>query len=188
MSGSFGLVIIWLNGPFAAGKTTLAEELHRRLPHSLVYNPEDVGLTLWKWVPRNDDFQDLASWRELVVATALALRRHHARTLIVPMSLTHAAYRDEIFGALADAGEEVHHVYLAADVDTLRDRLSARATPGSGPGANQRALEWAMRRVEAAIAAEAGQPTGTHVLRSDELTPAELADEVLEAARLTETG
>ena len=42
---------------------------------------------LWKWLPRNDDFQDLPSWRELVVATAVSLRRHHATTLIVPMSL-----------------------------------------------------------------------------------------------------
>jgi adenylylsulfate kinase-like enzyme len=25
-------VIIWINGGFGAGKTTLAEELHRRLP------------------------------------------------------------------------------------------------------------------------------------------------------------
>jgi adenylylsulfate kinase-like enzyme len=28
-------VIIWLNGGFGAGKTTLAEELHRRLPDRL---------------------------------------------------------------------------------------------------------------------------------------------------------
>ena len=66
-------VIIWLNGAFRAGKTTLAEELHRRLPDAVVYNPEDVGLMLWKWMPPNDDFQDLPSWRELVVATALTL-------------------------------------------------------------------------------------------------------------------
>ena len=100
------LVIIWLNGAFRAGKTTLAEELHRRLPDAVVYNPEDVGVMLWKWMPPNDDFQDLPSWRELVVATALSLRRHHADTLIVPMSLVRNAYRTEILGGLADAGEE----------------------------------------------------------------------------------
>ena len=83
-----------------AGKTTLAEQLHRRLPAAVVYNPEDVGLMLWKWMPPNDDFQDLPSWRELVVATALSLRRHHTSTLIVPMSLISDAYRDEILGAL----------------------------------------------------------------------------------------
>ena len=66
-------VIIWVNGGFGAGKTTLAEELHRRLPDAVVYNPEDVSLMLWKWMRPNGDFQHLPSWRELVVATALPL-------------------------------------------------------------------------------------------------------------------
>jgi hypothetical protein len=32
--------------------------LHRRIPDALVYNPEDVGLMLWKWMQPGDDFQD----------------------------------------------------------------------------------------------------------------------------------
>ena len=72
-------VIIWINGGFGAGKTTLAEELHRRLPDAVVYDPEDVGLMLWKWMRPDGDFQHLPSWRELVVATALSLRRHRNR-------------------------------------------------------------------------------------------------------------
>jgi deoxyadenosine/deoxycytidine kinase len=40
-------VIIWINGGFGAGKTTLAEELHRRRPDAVVYDPEEVGLMLW---------------------------------------------------------------------------------------------------------------------------------------------
>ena len=46
-------MIIWINGGFGAGKTTLAAELHRRLPDAVVYDPEDVGLMLWKWLPPN---------------------------------------------------------------------------------------------------------------------------------------
>ena len=41
-------VIIWVNGGFGAGKTTLAGKLHRRLPDAVVYDSEDVGLMLWK--------------------------------------------------------------------------------------------------------------------------------------------
>jgi predicted kinase len=175
-------VIIWLNGGFGAGKTTLAEELHRRVPDAVVYDPEDVGLMLWKWMRPNDDFQDLASWRELVVATALSLRRHHADTLIVPMSLIRDAYRAEILGGLADAGEEVLHVFLEADAGVLRERLDARRPVPANPGAKQSAREWALSRVDAAIVAAARQPAGTLMLRSDKLTPAELADEVLAAA------
>lgn len=172
-------MIIWLNGGFAAGKTTLAEELHRRLPDALVYDPEDVGLMLWKWMRPNDDFQDLPSWRELVVATARSLRKHHADTLIVPMSLVHDAYRAEILGGLADAGEDIVHVFLEADVDVLKERLTARAPIANNGKAGQPALEWALSRVDPAAAAR--QPHGTVILRSDQLSPAELADKVLAA-------
>jgi hypothetical protein len=99
-------VIIWLNGGFGAGKTTLAQELGKRLPDAVVYNPEDVGLMLWKWLPPEGDFQHLPSWRELVVATAVSLRRHHADTLIVPLmlrsdQLSPAALADEVLTAAA---------------------------------------------------------------------------------------
>jgi predicted kinase len=175
-------VIIWLNGGFGAGKTTLAAELHRRLPDAVVYDPEDVGLLLWKWIGPNSDFQDLRSWRELVVATALSLCRHHADTLIVPMSLVRDAYRAEILGGLTDAGEEVVHVFLAADVGVLTERLTNRAPITDNPEVGQSGLEWALSRMDPAAAAR--QPDGTLVLRSDQLTPAELADEVLAAVGL----
>jgi predicted kinase len=179
-------VIIWLNGGFGAGKTTLAEELRGRLPDAVVYDPEDVGLMLWKWMPPNGDFQHLPSWRELVVTTALSLRRHHAETLIVPMSLTRDAYRAEILGGLASAGEEVLHVFLEADAGVLRERLNARArvTHPDNPQWDQAAREFGMTGVDEMVAAAARQPRGTLLLRSDTLTPAELADEVLATADL----
>jgi AAA domain len=176
-------VIIWINGGFGAGKTTLAQELHRRLPDAVVYDPEDVGLMLWKWIRPNGDFQHLPSWRELVVATALSLRRHHAETLIVPMSLIRDAYRAEILGSLADAGEEVLHVFLEVDADLLRERLNARVTH-LGREWDQAAREIGMTGVDEMAAAATCQPGGTLMLRSDRLTPAELADEVLTRAEL----
>jgi len=176
-------VIIWINGGFGAGKTTLAEELHRRLPDAVVYDPEDVGLMLWKWMRPNGDFQHLPSWRELVVATALSLRRHQAETLIVPMSLIRDAYRAEILGGLADADEEVLHVFLEADAGVLRERLNARVTDRDREW-DQAARDFGMTTVDEMMAAAARQPDGTLMLRSDRLTPAELADEVLARADL----
>ena len=174
-------MIIWLNGGFGAGKTTLAEELHRRIPDAVVYDPEDVGLMLWKWLVPNDDFQDLPSWRELVVATALSLRRHHADTLIVPMSLIRDAYRAEILGGLEDAGEEILHVFLEADSSVLQERLSTRVRITNDEGWDEPTLDWAVTRIDAAVLAATQQPRGTLMLRSDRLSPAELADEVLAA-------
>jgi hypothetical protein len=176
-------VIIWLNGAFGAGKTTLAEELRRRLPDAVLYNPEDVGLMLWKWLPPGGDFQHLPSWRELVIATAVSLRRHHAGTVIAPMSLIRDAYRDEILGGLAGAGEQVLHVFLELDAGALRMRLNARVTHPGGTW-DQGARKLGMTGVDEMVAAAARQPSGTLMLRSDKLTPAELADAVMAAAGL----
>ena len=119
---------------------------------------------LWKQLRPNGDFQHLPSWRELVVATALSLRRHHADTLIVPMSLIRDGYRAEDLGGLADAGEEFLHVFLEADACVLRERLNARvAHPGRQW--DQAASEFGMTGVDEMAAAAARQPAGTLMLR-----------------------
>src|ERR1700728_4128124 len=97
---------------------------------------------LWKWLPPGGDFQHLPSWRELVVATAVSLRRHNVDTLIVPMSLIRDAYRSEVLGGLADAGEEVLHVFLEADVNVLRGRFRAREGIPDIWDASEQALDW----------------------------------------------
>ena len=149
-----------------------------------MFNPEAVGDILRRWMgPLGGDFQHLPSWRELVVATALSLRRHHADTLIVPMTLIRDAYQAEILGGLADAGEDVLHVFLEADARALRERLNARVT-NPGRDWDQVAHESGMTGVDEMVAVAARQPTGTLMLRSDKLTPAELADEVLATVRL----
>jgi hypothetical protein len=99
------------------------------------------------------------------------------------MSLIRDAYRDEILGGLADAGEHVVHVFLEVDAGVLRERLNARVTQ-PGRTWDQAAHEIGMTGVDEIVAAAARQPGGTLMLRSDKLTPAELADEVMAAAGL----
>ena len=178
------LVIIWLNGAFGAGKTTLAEELRRRIPEAVVYNPEDVGLMLWEWMPPNEDFQDLPSWRELVVATALSLRRHHADTLSSRCRLSATPTGPRSSAAWPTRARRSCTCSLRRTPACSGSGSSpARPSPGN-QSANQSGLEWAMIRVNATIAAAARQPEGTLMLRSDRLTTAELADEVMAAAGL----
>ena len=99
------------------------------------------------------------------------------------MSLIRDAYRDQILGGLADAGEQVLHVFLEVDAGVLRERLNARVTH-PGRDWDQVAREFGMTGVDEMLAAAACQPGGTLLLRSDKLTPAELADEVLARASL----
>jgi hypothetical protein len=101
------------------------------------------------------------------------------------MSLIRDAYRAEILGGLADAGEEVLHVFLEADAGALRLRLNARVTEPDAEW-DLGAHRFGMTGVEEMVAAAARQPAGTLMLRSDKLSPAELADEVLTAAGLSQ--
>jgi hypothetical protein len=177
-------VIVWINGAFGAGKTTLAEELSRRLPDAVLFDPEYVGYILQRWVPvPTGDFQDLPSWRELVIATALSLRKHHAGTLIAPMTLINDGYLAEILGALRAQGEDILHVFLDLDPAVLRQRITERVLVPDDPGRDQQAREFGLRNADRGIAAAVRVPPGTLLLRSDKLTPAELADEVLTRLR-----
>jgi hypothetical protein len=78
----------------------------------------------------------------------------------------------------------VLHVFLQTNATALQQRVNARVDRAENRAANQSAREWALSRVEAAVMAAARQLSGTLMLRSDRLTPAELADEVLSAAGL----
>jgi hypothetical protein len=44
-------VLIWINGPFGGGKTQTAHELLRRLPGSVVCDPEYIGFGLHRTMP-----------------------------------------------------------------------------------------------------------------------------------------
>ena len=173
-------MIIWINGSFGAGKTTLAGELKRRMPEAVLFDPEYVGYILREWVPvPTGDFQDLPSWRELVIEAAVTLRRHHAETLIVPMTLINDAYARQILDGIEARGEEVIHVFLDLDSDVLRQRINDRILHPDNPQADQQAREFCLLNLDRGIAAAGRQPAATLMLRSDKLSPAELADEIM---------
>lgn len=68
-------MIIWINGAFGAGKTQTAYELHRRLPDSYVYDPENIGYFIRKNLPPalcEGDFQDYPMWRERTIEAGSA--------------------------------------------------------------------------------------------------------------------
>jgi gluconate kinase len=175
-------VIIWLNGAFGSGKTTLTEELHRRLPDAIIFDPEDVGYVLTQAVPApTGDYQDLPSWRHLVTEHALTLRRFHAATLIVPMTLVNRQYFDEIIGTLRAAGEQVHHVFLDLPADILEARIRAHVICPGDPERDEISRQWRLNNIARCVAAAKEQPEDTLLLRSDLMDPSQLADTVLTA-------
>jgi 2-phosphoglycerate kinase len=96
-------MIIFINGAFGAGKTTTAEMLVSRIPHSLLFDAEEVGYFLRNVVGpivAFDDFQDLPLWRTLTITATKMLRESYDRTLIMPMTIWYEPYFDEIMAGL----------------------------------------------------------------------------------------
>jgi hypothetical protein len=172
-------VIIWVNGAFGSGKTTLVEELHRRRPAALVYDPEQIGYLLQEIVEvPTGNFQDLPLWRRQVVSMALGLLAEYGRPLLVPMTLVEPRYVAEIFGALEEARIAVHHFFLKVPSDVLARRIDARTVHPGDPERDQAVRRWCKAQIAPCVAAVDTLPAET-VFLDGERSRQELADEVL---------
>ncbi|MFJ3284811.1 AAA family ATPase [Streptomyces sp. NPDC086669] len=148
-------MLLWINGPFGGGKTQTAHEIRRRLPGSVVCDPEHAGFGLRRMLPPElrGDFQDLAAWRQGVVEVLdLALTRHDG-VVIAPMTVTHPGYFAATVGRLGELGHDVRHFTLLAERETVLRRLRERgfghlAQYVAGKGAAPRRESWAVSRLD----------------------------------------
>ncbi|MBB1244363.1 AAA family ATPase [Streptomyces durbertensis] len=172
-------MIVWVNGAFGSGKTTLVDELRPRWPDALVYDPEMVGFVLRRIVDvPTGDFQDLRLWRRQVAALAVGLVEEYRRPVLVPMTLVDPAYVDEVFGALRTADVKVHHFFLTVPRAALEKRIDGRTFFPDDPEREAQVRRWAKDRIERCTAAADTLPADT-VFLDGELTPSELADHVI---------
>ncbi|MBV7672212.1 ATP-binding protein [Streptomyces halstedii] len=172
-------MIIWVNGAFGSGKTTLVDELHRRRPDALVYDPEHTGFVLRNIVREHTgDFQDLPLWRSQVVGMALDLVRAYGRPVLAPMTVVDPGYAEEIFGALESAGTTVHHFFLDVPAHTLEARLDARTVVPGDAERDERVRRWGKAQIPRCVAAASALRPGT-VRLDGERTTGSLADEVM---------
>lgn len=165
-------MVVFLNGSFGIGKTTVAHLLAARLPRSLVFNPEPLGIVLMRFASLGsaplDDFQDLVAWRWLAARTIRAARGAR-RVVIVPMAFTNLAYLGEIVSYLRERGVPTLHFCLTAPHSVVLERLHARQR--RGPTA------WQLRRSAECCAAHGSPEFAQHVPAADR-TPREIADDI----------
>ena len=164
-------MIVFINGPFGVGKTTVAELLVRRIPDALLFDAEIVGQFLRRVIPRSEhtgDFQDFPMWRTLTVATATQLREHYGRPLIMPMTIWQRAYFDEVLGGLRAQNPEVHHFCLTATLPTLEARIRA----------SDEAIPWRLAHAERCLQEQQSPAFATHIA-TDGMTPSELSEAIL---------
>ncbi|MGV9454111.1 NUDIX hydrolase [Streptomyces sp. NPDC003635] len=179
-------MIVWINGPFGAGKTTTARELIELIPNSTLFDPEVIGGALPHLLPPKHlaevgDFQDLPIWRRLVIDTAAALLAELGGTLVVPMTLLRQEYRDEIFGGLAARRIAVRHILLAPAETILRERIARREVPDV-PDGELRTRQWSYDHIEPYRSALASWLSAdAYPVDNGPLTPYQTAARVAEA-------
>lgn len=173
-------MIVWVNGAFGSGKSTLVDELHRRRPEAVPFDPELIGQVLTESVQSpTGDFQDLRLWRHHVTNWAVSLVEEYRRPVLVPMTLIDPAYVDEIFGGFEKAGVTLHHFFLKVSPDTLAKRIDNRSFHPDAPEQDARVRTWCKSRIEQCTAAAATLP-GSTVFLDGESTVQALADEVMD--------
>ncbi|WP_194819566.1 AAA family ATPase [Nocardia sp. XZ_19_385] len=175
-------MLVWINGPFGGGKTQTAYELHRRLPGSVVCDPEMVGFGLHRTMPRElrGDFQDLPAWRQGVFEVLDLVLNKHDGVVIAPMTVVNPAYFDETVGRLRETGHDVRHFALLADRETVRQRLRARG------GFGLRFDSFAVDRIDRCLDALQRPEFAEHI-QTDHISVSEVADRIATAAGLTLT-
>lgn len=173
-------MIVWIDGPFGAGKTTLAMRLRERLPQLLVFDPEEIGFVVKTIVPMppNGNDQDLPLWRRLTIRTIAELRDHYPQDIAVPMTLLKPWHRDEILNAVRSMDPCFLHLYLDIDSDTLRDRIT-RQQLHPDESRNAQIRNWRLAQIEGCRAGRKCLPPGTLLLDSGKNASETLADRVI---------
>jgi hypothetical protein len=167
-------VIVWINGPFGVGKSTLAQILHESIPGSLILDPEIIGSYLQWQQPLGpgEDFQDRPLWRAMTACGVRLVHLTRGGTLIVPMTLVNQEYLSEIHSRIDPGGRNLLHVFLHADEDTIRDRIERDTVEVN-------ARDWRIAHLQRCLAARAALPPSTVLLDTGGRTPHDLASVIL---------
>jgi hypothetical protein len=184
-------MLLWINGPFGGGKTQTAHEIQRRLPGSVICDPEHAGFGLRRMLPPElrGNFQDLESWRRGVVEVLdLALTKHDG-VVIAPMTVTSPVYFAETVGRLRELGHDVRHFTLLAERETVLRRLRERGFGHllpyvAGKRGSLRRESWAVEQLDHCLEA-LREPEFAEHLWTDHSTVAKTADRIAVLAGLT---
>ncbi len=173
-------MIIWINGPFGAGKTTIAEMLKEKVDNSMIFDPEHVGFLIHRFVPesRSTDFQKFPMWRRLVVSYALEFQAEFKKNLLVPMTLVDPKYLTEIFDGLKKSDQKIHHFFLDLDKNILETRIQNQVMSKDAKQDSE-IRQWRLEQVDRCLSAKTLMPSETIFLNSGDNSPDDLMKKIL---------
>mgnify|MGYP002863801229 CR=1 FL=1 len=172
-------MIIWIDGAYGVGKSTLAEKLHELLPNSFIFDAENVGNAVRDNMPQSvyysETFEGYPLWFHVCNELLTELSGRFDGVILVPMTLM----RQESFARFAEPlrskGIEIVHVLLESSIEIIHDRILERGESEDC---------WCMRHIEDCLSA---QQHFEDVIRVQSVgqTADELAKEVVQALGLS---
>jgi hypothetical protein len=175
-----GKVLLWINGPCGVGKTATADELHRRLPGSVVCDPEHLGYGMLRMLPTSlrPRWQEIPAWRQSVRELLRMALAGHDGPVIAPGTLVNDGHFREIIGSLRDDGADVRHFALLAEPATVVRRLRARSL-----GREPRTQPWETEVLDGWLE-QLRRPQFSRHVDTDHKTVAQVADIIAGSAGL----
>jgi AAA domain len=174
-------MIVYINGAFGIGKTTVARLLVARIPEAILFDPELIGNMVSKTLgglDPKDDFQLYESWSELVGASLRSFRNAYPRsTMVVPMSLLDERIRDRMIAAMREADADFFPSTLVASPEELGRRILGREC-------SDKSRAWCLQHMAAAPQASGGDVT---VIDTTALAPGAIVDRILVAVAKRDT-
>lgn len=153
--------ILWLNGPFGVGKTTVARLL---APDRHLVDPERIGAVLRRlpwW--RRRDYQTIRLWRTLTVCQVRRAARR--RPVVVPMTIVDRHVLAELRRGLP----AMRMVVLDAPPRVIASRADADVD-------DPRARQWRLDNLDRCVTALADPMFGDHL--DADRPPVEIAKEL----------
>jgi chloramphenicol 3-O-phosphotransferase len=164
--------VVWINGPFSAGKTSVAKAVVKSLGRAFLLDPELIGITLrdhlvppWFYP---GDFQDLALWRSFTREAVLDAALRDDTLIVVPMTVARPDYFDEIVGTIRDRIRLHHFTLMASREEILRREQDRPDETGA----------WAAKTVDRVLPELAGARYAEH-LDAEAQSVAQLAAQIL---------
>ncbi|HEX8636493.1 MAG TPA: AAA family ATPase [Pyrinomonadaceae bacterium] len=171
-------MILFLNGSFGVGKTTVGHILRRHIARSVLYNPECTGSVLKRLPVKfrgsgTDNFQDIDLWRKSVVKGVKIFRFFARETVIVPMAFCRKDYFDEVVGEIRKFDDQLRIFCLKANFETILRRLETR-----GEKIESGENNWSIRNAKECIKSHNTEYFG-ETIDTNEKNAIEVAAEIL---------
>lgn len=122
-------MVIWINGAYGSGKSTLAEKIKELRPDSLIFDAEKVGDAVrdnLEPVDYHIEYPDYQIWRETVAKLLILMAEKAPGLILVPMTVLHEEYMNEISAFFAKAGVPFFHAILELPSDIIEERILMR--------------------------------------------------------------